>query len=70
MSTTCYPSFKEIYLGDHSTVREVNFRDSNMFVPAEVHNHLEALTVIMQYYQDGEIVLGFILEFLRPFREF
>ena len=47
------PSFQRVLSGEHSTVREVNFRDPNMFVAGEVQNHLEACTVILQDYQDG-----------------
>ena len=68
------PSLQRVLSGEHSTVREVNFRDPNIFVAGEVHNHLEAWNVILQDYQDGETILGYIsrkvniLEFLRPFR--
>ena len=47
------PSLQRVLSGEHSTVRHANFRDLNMFVAGEVHNHLEAWKVI--------------LEFLRPF---
>ena len=45
-----------------------------MFLAGEVHSYLEAWNVILQDYQDGETILGYIsrkvniLEFLRPFR--
>ena len=73
MLTMFCPAFKE-FLGEHFTVSEVTFRDPNMFLAEEIHNHLDAWNVILQDYQDRETIIGYIsrkvniLDFLRPFR--
>ena len=47
------PVFKEFYRpGEHAAISEVNFRDPNMFVAGEIHNHLETWNVILQDYED------------------
>ena len=49
MLTMFCPTFKEFLLGEggQSTVSEVTFRDPNMFVAEEIHNHLDAWKAIL-----------------------
>ena len=37
----------------------MNFRDPNMLVAGEMHNHVMAWNVILQGYQDRETILGY-----------
>ena len=66
-------NLQRVLLGEHSTVSEVAFRDPNMFVAGEIHNHVEAWNIVLQNYHDKETILGYISrkvnirDFLRPF---
>ena len=51
-------SLQRVLSGEHAAVSEVNFRDPNMFVAGEIHNHLETWNVILQDYEDRETILG------------
>ena len=53
---------------------EMNFRDLNVFLAGEVHNHVGAWDVILQGYESREAIFKFIcsevrvLDYLNPFK--
>ena len=67
-------NLQRVLLGEHSTDSEVVFRDPDMFVAGEIHNHVDAWNFVLQNYHDKESILGYIsgkvniLDFLRPFK--